>query len=74
MLCGCGRGSRSGRTNRVAGICGCKHALKNRGVDDLVKKQSLEESICELRMCHEQSSRLVWMRNHESLELCQDFY
>ncbi len=45
--------------------------LENRGVDDLVKKQSLKESVCELRVCHEQSSRLVGMRNHECLLQCQ---
>jgi len=58
----------------MAWICGRKHALQNRGVDDLVKKQSLKESVCKLRMCHEQGSRLVWMRNHESFELGQDLY
>jgi hypothetical protein len=44
-----------------------KTHLENSRVYYFVKKKSLKESICQLRMCYEERSRLVWVGNHECL-------
>lgn len=58
----------------MAGISCCKHTLENSRVYYFIKEQSLKESVCQLGMCNEERSRLVWVGNDKCLKLRKDFY